>query len=121
MKFKLDKGLAIKIACIAVFMLIAPFAMEFIILAEMVGIEALILSFAYYYKSSLTLLVHNWRRLQQSIYDFFQYLSSLYMFQPKSCLVHGSASFVILFFSGSIILSFYLWVPVMIMSSHYIL
>ena len=56
MKFKLDKGLAIKIACIAVFMLIAPFAMEFIILAEMVGVEVLIFSFAYYYKSSLTFL-----------------------------------------------------------------
>lgn len=124
MKIKIDKNLLIKFLCISVFVVIAPFAfaysLEFILLADILGAEMVILSLVYYFKSTITLYMYKWHKFKSDFSGAVQYFSTLYMSQPRSCLLHGSASFLVIIFGGCLALSFYLWVPVMIMSSGYI-
>lgn len=98
----------------------APFAIEFILLIDFVGLEALLVLIFIYSKSLLRAQIAQLREIKENIKATLVLIAQLYIFKPRVYFVHASASSVIAVLVCSVFLACVVWVPVMVVSARYI-
>ncbi|WP_237132360.1 hypothetical protein [Pseudohongiella sp. O18] len=123
MKFEFRKSTLIKLGLILVLIAVAPFlvpfTLEFIIVADLVGLEALIVFLFAYGKSIFNSLKLRIEELSKNITHTARLVSELYMFKPTIFFGHATVSSIVMVLACSVLLACSAWVPVMLMSSVY--
>ncbi len=105
---------------ILVLLAVAPFAIEFLFMAEFVGAEFAVTFMVYYFRNAYFELVHRFLEFKYRLEAGFDNVIQLAMFQPRLCGVSATASCVVIILTGSTLLACSLWFPAMLMSSGYI-
>lgn len=124
MKFDFDRNAKIKILLIVVLIIaapyFAPFAIDFIILADFMGLEALLVFLFAYSRPAFLAIQVRILDLKASISATALLVAQLYICKPRIYIPHASASAVLAVFACSIFLACVVWLPVMVMSMRYI-
>lgn len=123
MKFDFDRNAKIKILLIVVVIIaapyFAPFAIDFIILADFMGLEALLVFLLGYSRSSFSVVQGRISDLKSSISATALLVAQLHICKPRIYVSHAGASAVLAVFACSIFLACLVWLPVMVMSMRY--
>ena len=105
----------IKLLVIGSILIIAPYVLplsiELVLMADIMGLEALILFLAYQSKHAILMLLVRFSEWRSHLAATLLLLASVYMFQPNIFLSHFAGSGVILLFACSLALALALWVP----------
>lgn len=121
MKYKLSRSgvvkLGIILALIVVAPYVAPFAIDFVILADLAGLEALILIIFSLSKSSFLALHLRALQVRHDIAEIILMMARLPVFQPRIYLGHATLSSAVLILFCSIAFACVVWVPVFIISA----
>lgn len=124
MKFDFDWNAKIKILLIVAVIIaapyFAPFAIDFIILADFMGLEALLVFLFACSRTTFVAIQSQFLELKSSISATASLVAKLQIFKPRIYLTHASASAVLAVFACSIFLACMVWLPVMVMSMRYI-
>lgn len=122
MKFEFRKSTLIKFALILVILALAPFALpftlEFIIVADLMGLEALIVFLLSYAKSTLGSLRARTDEACRNVTRTLGLVAELYIFKPKVYIGHATVSSVVIICASSVLLACTVWLPVMLASAH---
>ncbi|MEX2470172.1 MAG: hypothetical protein WD396_10485 [Pseudohongiellaceae bacterium] len=120
MKFRIEKAVLIKLLIIGVLLFTVPFAVpfafEFVLMADLMGLEALVLFLVYQSRQVISALgarVMEWR---DHIAATIVLLASLYMFQPRVVLTHAAGSSLVMLLACSALMALALWVPAIYLS-----
>ena len=120
MKLNLDRNAKIKIVLILAVILaapyFAPFAIEFIILADFLGLEALLVFLFASSRSTLAVLNARLSELSRELAETAELIVKLPLFTPRIYMAHATASTVLAVFACSVFLACMVWLPVMMMS-----
>ena len=118
---KLEKSVLLKLLIIAAVFLIAPHAvplsMEFVLMADILGLEAFLLFLLYQFRHVFAALVAKFAEWQNHIATTALLLASVYVFQPRIFFGHVLGSSFILLLACSVAMAFALWVPAIYLSS----
>lgn len=121
MKLKLSASAATKlvliVAIIVVAPYVAPFAIDFVILADLAGLEALILIVFAFSRSSFSMLFSRVLQLRRDLADTIWMLLRLPIFQPRIYFSHATLSSVLILACCSVVLAGVVWLPVLILSA----
>ena len=121
MKINLNHPVLIKIALFAAVLFVAPFiaplALEIILMADLMGIEALILTLIYNSRHVFIALISKLSEFKATILGVTILIVGLYIFQPEIFISHAVGSGLILVLVSSILLALTLWVPVFYFST----
>ena len=94
-----------------------PFALEFVIVADLMGLEALVVFLAasgkYWWRTILLKL----SVIGQNLAETAVLVAELYLFKPRVVLLHTTASGLCLILASSMILCLAVWIPPMIISA----
>jgi hypothetical protein len=124
MKFDFDRNAKIKILLIVALIIaapyFAPFAIDFIILADFMGLEALLVFLFAYARPAFLAIQVRILDLKTSISATALLVAQLHICKPRIYISHASASAVLAVFACSIFLACVVWLPVMVMSMRYI-
>jgi hypothetical protein len=119
LKFK--KSSLIKIALILGLLALAPylvpFTLEFIIVADLMGLEALIVFLFAYGKSTINSVQVRLVQFKSHIAQTALLVAELYMFKPSILLGHATVSGMAIVLACSVMLACAVWLPVMLMSA----
>lgn len=125
MKYKLSRSglvkLGIILALIVVAPYVAPFAIDFVILADLAGLEALILILFALSRSSFLALQLRAMQLQRDIAEITWMMARLPVFQARIYLGHATFSSALLIMCCSIAFACTIWIPVLIFSAQSII
>jgi len=114
----------IKALIILALLVIAPFAvpftLEFIFVADLVGLEALIALCLLYCKPLFSTLRIKIQAFCEHLLASARLVSELYMFKPGVYLGHATFSSVVILLASSVMLASAVWWPVMFASSEYV-
>jgi len=125
MKIGFNWATMVKVGIIVAALVIAPyfmpFALEFVLLADFMGLEALIVFLAISGKSMWRHLAFRFKALAQHIAETAILVAELYLFTPRVYLSHATASSLCLVLASSLILCCAVWIPPIIMSSQLII
>lgn len=120
MKFKIEKTVLIKLLVIGVAFFIAPqivpFALEFVLMIDIMGLEALVVLLLYQSRHSLALLLERFAQWRASIAATVLLLANVYIFQPKIFVSHAAGSGLLLLFACSLSMALALWIPALYLS-----
>jgi hypothetical protein len=120
MKIKLEKSVVIKLTIIAMLVIAAPFLIpfvtEFLVFADLMGLEALILFLAYQARHAFAETTPRVRVATAHLTKTLVYLSTVYVMQPRVFLTHSIASSVIIIFACSAFLALAIWLPPLYLS-----
>ena len=120
MKLNFDRSARIKILLIVAVVLMAPwfapFAMDFIILADFMGFEALLIFLFASSRSGMTVLRGHLAEFRSSAAATFSLVVALPLFSPRVYVTHATASTLLAVFACSVLLACAVWVPAMMMS-----
>ncbi len=121
MKWKLSPSAATKLAIILGLILVAPyvapFAIDFVILADLAGLEALILIVFAFSKATFLTLRMRVQQMGQDIAAVLWLLARLPVFQTRVYLGHATLSGALLVFCCSVALACLVWLPVLVLSA----
>ena len=121
MKWKLSPSAATKLAIILGLILVAPyvapFAIDFVILADLAGLEALILIVFAFSKASFFTLQMRMQQTRQDIAGVIWLLARLPVFQTRVYLGHATMSSALLVICCSVALACVVWLPVLVFSA----
>lgn len=121
MKIKLRKSTLIKVALVVALIVFAPylipFTIDFIVIADLMGLEALIVFLLVYAKSIMAPLQMRFEQFRQNVAATALLVAQLYMFKPKVYLGHAAVSSVVIVLASSVLLACAVWMPVMFMSA----
>lgn len=124
MKFNFDRNAKIKILLIFVVIVtapyFAPFAIDFIILADFMGLEALLVLLFAYSKSIIGLVSARLAEVRRDAAATARLIVELPLFSPRIYFTHATASSVLAVLACSVFLACVVWVPVMVASMRYI-
>lgn len=124
MKFEFKKSTLIKLGLILVLLAVAPFlvpfTLEFIIVADLMGLEALIVFLLAYGKSVIGSIHMRLSEMRRNVGQTVLLIAELYMFRPKVYLGHATVSSLVLVFASSVMLACIVWLPVLYMSAGYL-
>lgn len=124
MKFNLDRNAKIKILLILAIIVaapyFAPFAIDFIIVADFMGLEALLVFLFVYSKSAFSAIHSRFSELKSSVAATALLVAELHIFKPRIYTTHATASAVLAIFACSIFLACVVWLPAIMMSMRYI-
>jgi len=122
-KFNFDRTARIKIVLIVAVAVLAPyfapFAIDFIILADFMGLEALLVFLFTCSRSGMTVLQSRIAEFKVSIAATLMLVVALPVFTPRIYLTHATASTLLAVFACSVLLACAVWVPAMMMSMRY--
>tara|TARA_Y100001951_G_scaffold99442_1_gene101474 strand:- start:259 stop:636 length:378 start_codon:yes stop_codon:yes gene_type:complete len=122
-KFGFRKSTLVKLGLILLLVAVAPFlvpfTLEFIIVADLMGLEALIVFLFAYGKSIFNSLRLRVEEFSNHIVHTVRLVSELYMFKPSIFVGHATVSSIAMVLACSVLLACAAWVPVMLMSSVY--
>lgn len=118
---KLEKSVLIKLLIIVAVFFIAPHAvplsMEFVLMADIMGLEAFLLFLLYQFRHVFAALVAKFTAWQNHIAATTLFLASVYAFQPRIFFSHVVGSSFILLLACSMTMAFALWIPAIYLSS----
>ncbi len=114
---KLDRALLKKILYIMIILVMAPFALEIVLLADVVGAEFAALFAIYYLKSIAYLVYERWLEAKRKMVSICTLLAGVYLFKPRIMLPHFAASSLLLLLTSSLLLSCLMWLPPIYLSS----
>lgn len=121
MKFRLSKSVTIKLLLIAAAFFIAPhavpFAIEFVLMADIMGLEALLLILIYQSRHSLGLLRTKFRTWTNHIGATIILIAGLYFLQPDVFMIQAMGSILLLVLTTSLCLALAIWVPSILFSN----
>ncbi len=117
MNLKLDKKLVVKAGYLLLLLLVAPFAVEFILIAEFVGVEFAATFMLMYFRTAVAEALQRWRGFRMRLNEQYLWLLGTAMFQPRGYGVAASTSCAIIVFSCSTALACSVWLPLMLMST----
>lgn len=121
MKFRFDRYFIIKatliMAVLIVMPSITPVAIEFVVLLDLMGLEALILLLLYQGRHLLTALAVKATQWQSHVGYTLLLIAGLYVFESHIAMVHLGGSAILLLFASSAVLAFLLWVPPLLLST----
>ena len=124
MKFDFKKSTLIKLVLVlgllAVAPFLVPFTIEFIIIADLMGLEALIVFLLAYGKSIIGTVHVRALQVRLHICSTALLIAELYMFKPRIYLSHATISSLVMIFTSSVVLACIVWLPVMFVSAGYI-
>ena len=122
MKFNFDRNAKIKIILIIAVIVaapyFAPFAIDFIILADFMGSEALLVLLFAYSKSIIGFASAKLAEVRRDVEATALLIVGL--FSPRVYFTHATASSVLAVFACSVFLACAVWVPVMVVSMRYV-
>jgi len=120
MKFKLEKPVVIKLLIIGALLIAAPFAVpfsiEFVLMADIMGLEALILFLIYQSRHAITALIVTIAEWRSHVATVIILLAGAYILQPKMFLTHTLGSSLLIVFACSFTLALALWLPAIYLS-----
>ena len=123
--FQFRTSTVIKALVILAILVVAPFAvpftLEFIFVADLVGLEALIALCLIYCKPLLSSLRVKSKVLAEHMVATARLVSELYMFKPGVYLGHATLSSAVILVASSVVLASAVWLPVMVASSDFML
>jgi len=114
---KLDRALLKKILYIMIILAIAPFALEFVLLADVAGAEFAVLFLFYYLKTTAYAVLERWLEFKRSLLAVCALLAELYCFKPRIFASHIAASSLLLLVTSSLLFSCMMWLPPLFLSS----
>lgn len=117
MKFKVDRPMLVKIGCVLLLLAVAPFAIEFLFIADFVGVEFAVTFMLLYFKTAFFELVEKWWRFKTDFKNQIYSISQLAMFQPRMYGVTSTATCLVVVLTGTTLAACTLWIPALIMSS----
>ncbi|MEQ8312517.1 MAG: hypothetical protein RL839_12905 [Gammaproteobacteria bacterium] len=121
MKFKIEKQVFMKLLIIGALIIIAPYAVpfsiEFVLMADIMGLEALILFLIYQSRHAVTVLVTRLAEWQSHVASTVLLLASAYIFQPRVFIGHAAGSSLVLLIACSVAMALALWIPAIYLSS----
>lgn len=120
-KFRSRSSPVIKAVIILAILVIAPFAvpftLEFIFVADLVGLEALIALCLIYCKPLLSFMRLKAQVFAEHMVATARLVSELYMFKPGVYLGHATISSAVIVVASSVVLASAVWLPVIVASS----
>lgn len=120
MKLKFEKSVMIKLAILSILIIaapfIVPFVVEFLVMADLMGLEALILFLIYHARHAIAETLYRLRTATAHIATTVLMLAPIYVMQPKVFLSHGIASSIIIVFACSALLALAIWLPPLYLS-----
>ena len=115
MRFKFNKSILIKLAIICVVFMVAPFAVpfsvEFVLMVDIMGLEALILFIIFQSKHLATPLLGKLNAWKNHLGATLLLLLGLYFMQPDIFLVHALGSTILIILTCSIAFAIAIWLP----------
>ena len=124
MKLNLDRNARIKIILILAVIIaapfFAPFAIDFIILADFMGLEALLVFLFASSRSAFTVLNARLSEFLRELAEIAALIVKLPLFTPRIYMTHATVSTLFAVFACSVFLACMVWLPVMMMSMRYI-
>lgn len=121
MNMKFKKTTLIKVLLVVALVVTAPylvpFTLDFIIVADLMGFEALLVFLFVYAKSLMAPLRLHLSALREHLGQTALLVARLYMFRPRVYLGHAAASSAMVLIASSVLLACALWLPVMLMSA----
>ena len=121
MKWPFLRSIIIKTLLLAALILLvpyfAPFAVEFILLIDFVGLEALIVLVFAYSKTLMRAQIAQLHQIMENIKMTFVLIAQLYIFKPRVYFLHATASSVLAVVACSVFLACAVWVPVIFISA----
>lgn len=120
MKQKFDKHFLKQVGFVLVFLALAPFSIEIVLIADVAGIEFAVTFMAVYYRAVFADLVERWWRFKNRFNERLGKLAELVLFQPRSYGLTATASCLIILLTGSTLVACSVWLPAMAMSSGFI-
>ncbi|HDZ08286.1 hypothetical protein [Pseudohongiella sp.] len=94
-----------------------PFALEFVIVADLMGLEALVVFLAASGKYWWRAISLRLSALAQNLAETAALVAELYLFKPRVVLLHATVSGLCLILASSVILCLAVWIPPMILSA----
>lgn len=120
MKFDFDRNTKIKILLIVALVIaapyFAPFAIDFIILADFMGLEALLVFLFAYARPAVVAIQSRFSEFKRNTTATILLLADLYIFKPRVYATHATASAVLAVFACSIFFACIVWLPAMTLS-----
>lgn len=116
---RFDKKLLKNIGYLLLLLAIAPFAMEFLLIAEFAGLEFAVTFMLFYFRQLIEEWAFRWWRFRRHLTEQFDTLLALFLFQPRTYGVTATASCVVVVLTGTTFLACAVWLPAMLMSSGY--
>ncbi|PCH61540.1 MAG: hypothetical protein COC19_04670 [SAR86 cluster bacterium] len=121
MKIKLDRTSLLKLVCLIILIFAMFFgAVELIFLVDLGGIDFAVTFLLIYFASMRDALTYKFRLHKSNLRAALVYLSELYMFKPKIFVSHASAAGILVALTCSIFLACLVWVPLIYVSSGFI-
>ena len=121
MKWPFIRSIIIKTLLLAALVLLvpyfAPFAIEFILLIDFVGLEALIVLLFAYSKTVMRTQIAQLQLIKEDIKATFALIAQLYVFKPRVYFLHATASSALVMVACSVFLACAVWVPVICISA----
>lgn len=111
-----DKETLKAIGYTLVLCVLAVFAFEVVLIAEVVGTEFAVTFVLLYYKQAWFELIERWIRFKAELNQQLLLLSELLVFQPRSYGVSATASCVFILFTGSTVFACAVWLPALLLS-----
>ncbi len=119
MKFEPDKSTLKQVVYLLVLLALAPFAIEFVVLADFVGLEFAFTFMLLYFRNLYEDLVKKWWRFKTRFENGFDELIGLCMFQPRTYSLTATTSCIVMFITGTTLVACAIWLPAILMSSGY--
>jgi len=118
-KFTWNRKTWIRVGSVVLFVLIAPFAIELMLLADVVGIEAAIV-FVFIYMKSVIIAVRERFTLLCTIWlDAIQAPVRHHLYPRKVYVFNVAASCLALWITGSLVVTCALWLPSLLVIYQY--
>ena len=118
MKFKISRKTIVRIASWTLIVLLAPFAIELIVMADIVGAEAA-LAILFLYGKSLTSMIRERVSLTSNIVRAtYEATPGTTYFHHKLYALGSVASLVLFWVTGSLLISTVAWLPTLYVIGH---
>jgi len=120
-EFQVDRKLLLKsLVLLVLFTAILLGAVELVLLVDLGGIDFAVAFLLVYFAAIRDTIIYKVRVLKSEIDAAIDYLSELYIFQPKIFVSHVGASGIIVTFTCSVFLACLMWVPLIYVSSGFV-
>jgi len=110
----------IKIASWALIILIAPFALEIAFVAEVVGVDVAVGMLLLYFSSFTAAVRSRLDALNTMVASALQSPACKVRYLTRSCIWNTAFGFVVVWISGSILLSLAVWMPTFVIASQHL-
>ena len=111
MRLPRDRKTWVEIGAWLLLVLLAPFAIELVLLADVVGAEAALVFLFVYLKASIISVKERYSLIKYVLLNAWRSTPNQEIFSKKVYILNATCSFIALWVTGSLVISIVLWVP----------